>query len=122
MSENNSLHDQDIHNSNYPALELPEFESSIPEHLLEGVSKDTKFIMENINIQTQYIKWLCEAAIDTNEQVRKTNGRLTKVENWKNKLTNGWTITAAIITVGGSFILIGAKIIKVLSGESLSIF
>ena len=108
--------------SNYPELKMPEYESSIPEHLLEGVSKDTKFIMENLNIQTQYIKWLCEAAINTNEQVRKTNGRLTKVEEWKNRLTSGWSITAAAIAFTGSIVLIGTKVIKVLSGQSFSIF
>jgi hypothetical protein len=107
----------------YPELEMPEFDSAIPEHLLKGVTDENKFVMENISMQTQYIKWLCEAAINTNHQVRKTNGRLIKVEEWKNKLSNGWLTAAAIFTFIGTISAVAAKIYKALStGTAISIF
>ena len=109
--------------STYPVIELPEFDSTIPEHLLHDVSKENRFVMENINIQTQYIKWLCQAAVDTNHQVRKTNGRLKKVESWKEKLSNWWVAALAIFTVSGTAALVIAKLAKTLTDhQSVSIF
>ena len=98
----------------YTELEMPEFDSAIPEHLLKGITDENKFVMENISMQTQYIKWLCEAAINTNHQVRKTNGRLMRVEEWKNKLSNGWITGAAIFTFLGTISVVIAKIYKAL--------
>ena len=115
--------DHIAHESTYPQLELPEFESTIPEHLLTGVSKETQFVMENINIQTQYIKWLCQSAVDTNHQVRKTNGRLKKVETWKDKISNIWVTSAAILTFSGTLILLAAKFYKAaFTDHGVSIF
>jgi len=110
-------------NSTYPQIELPDFDSTIPEHLLHDVSRENRFVMENLNIQTQYIKWLCQSAVDTNQQVRKTNGRLKIVESWKNKLSNWWVAAAAIFAVGGTATLLVAKLVKTISdGHSVSIF
>lgn len=120
-----SLDDTDhiAHESTYPQLELPEFESTIPPHLLLNVPKETQFVMENINIQTQYIKWLCQSAVDTNHQVRKTNGRLKKVETWKDKISSIWVTGAAILTFGGTIILLAAKFYKAaFTDRGVSIF
>ena len=120
------IHDdpeQHATDSAYPIIELPEFYSTIPEHLLQDVSRENRFVMENLNIQTQYIKWLCESAVDTNHQVRKTNGRLKKVETWKEKLSAWWVAAAALITFGGTASLLVAKIFKTISSNSsISIF
>ena len=78
------------------------------------MSNVNKFVMENISMQTQYIKWLCEAVINTNHQVRKTNGRLMRVEEWKSKLSNGWVAGAAIFTFLGTISVVIAKIYKAL--------
>lgn len=120
------IHDdpeQHATDSTYPIIELPDFHSTIPEHLLQDVSRENRFVMENLNIQTQYIKWLCESAVDTNHQVRKTNGRLKKVETWKEKLSAWWVAAAAIITFGGTASLLVAKLFKTISNSSsVSIF
>lgn len=115
--------DSIAHESTYPQLELPEFESTIPPHLLNGVSPENQFVMEHINIQTQYIKWLCEAAIDTNQQVRKTNGRLKKVESWKDKLSSLWVTVGALFTFLSTVVIIAVKVYKtVVLDQSISIF
>jgi hypothetical protein len=120
MSDHNIEHAEN--ESTYPELHVKEFESEIPEHLLVGVSEETRFVMENINIQTQYIKWLCNAVIDTNLQVRRTNGRLRRVELWKDKINNWWVVSAAIVTFLGTLILIFSKVMKALQGADISIF
>lgn len=120
MSDNNAEHTE--HESAYPSLSLPHFESEIPEHLMKDVPTEARYAMEHINIQTQYIKWLCHAVIDTNLQVRKTNGRLRRVETWKDKINNWWVVSAALITFLGTLVLILAKIKSALAGGSVSIF
>ncbi len=117
MSDHNTEHE-----SEYPPLSLPVFESEIPEHLLKNVSQEDRFLMENINVQTQYIKWLCQSAVDTNLQVRKTNGRLRRVEIWKEKINNWWVVTAALVTFLGTLALIISKILTALSSSKISIF
>lgn len=117
--------DSDHHaeDSTYPKIDLPDFNSTIPEHLLHDVSRENRFVMENLNIQTQYIKWLCESAVDTNHQVRKTNGRLKKVESWKDKLSAWWVAAAALITFGGTASLLVVKLFKTITNSSsVSIF
>ena len=120
---NTEEHDQHEHHSTYPQIELPEFHSTIPEHLMRDVSQETRYVMESLNIQTQYIKWLCEAAVDTNQQVRKTNGRLKKVELWKEKLSTWWMGAAALITFCGTASILVAKLYKtVINNSGVSIF
>lgn len=68
--------------SDYPELTLPSggFQSNIPSHLLENATKADKWLMEQISKNTQAIEWNNHATIDTNLQVRKTNGRLKDAE------------------------------------------
>ena len=120
MNDNNDSQLNDL-DSTYPEINIPEFHSTIPEHLLHNVSMENRFVMENLNIQTQYIKWLCESAIDTNLQVRKTNGRLKKVESWKEKISSIWVAGTAVITVICTCIIIGAKIFNALTPGQLAV-
>lgn len=67
--------------STYPELKLPDkWESSIPEHLLDGADPQTLFIMHELSKNSQAIEWACHGLIDTNAQVRRTNGRLIQAE------------------------------------------
>ena len=83
------VNDRDIEkDSDYPPIEIPRFVPVIPDHLLGGLSPEMRYLVEQSSIQSQSQQWLCEKMRDTNLQVRKTNGRLKKVENWKEKLTS----------------------------------
>ena len=68
--------------SSYPPLKVPDggWKSAIPEHLLADADPATKWIMEEMSKNSQAIEWACHGLVDTNEQVRKTNGRLLKAE------------------------------------------
>lgn len=78
MSEN-----KDLPESSYPELKLPEegFKSSIPESLLQNCDPQIRWIMEEISKNTQATTWVCQGLLDTNKQVRRTNGRLLKAES-----------------------------------------
>lgn len=72
--------------SSYPELETPEFESKLPKPLIENTDPQTKFVLEQLDVINQQNQWLIKAAVDTNLQVRHTNGRVRDLEDWKLKL------------------------------------
>lgn len=91
--------------STYPTLERPTFSPDIPPHLLEAVSESEKWILEQLSVTKQFIAWSVEAQLSTHSAVRRTNGRLIRVENWKTKVMNisksWWGIAIGLITVAG---------------------
>lgn len=89
--------------SSYPPLEKPEFKSQIPDHLMADASKAEQHIIAQLNILTQFADWSVRAHMATNEQVRKTNGRLIQAESDistlegdKKTVLTGWKMLAAI--------------------------
>lgn len=90
--------------SEFPELRIPDYKPSIPEALFKNISPEMRELLEMTSVQTQYVRWLCEKVKDTNLQVRKTNGRLKRVEVWKDKLSN-WVAVSIAITVSLSAIV-----------------
>jgi hypothetical protein len=45
-------------------LEKPKFKSTIPEHLLNGLSQAEKFLYEQQSVQTQKLDWIVDRTID----------------------------------------------------------
>lgn len=66
--------------SDYKELQVPNIVCEIPQSILDKFPPEYSEIIKNQNIQTQYIKWICSALVDTNTQVRKTNGRVIDLE------------------------------------------
>ena len=119
--------------STYPELEKPNVQSTIPQHLLQGTDEQTKYVLHQLSIIVQQNQWLIKSAIDTNQQVRHTNGRVKSVEKWKNeleqheiipkmkmisKLSNFWAV--AIILAAGmsgiaSFVIVILKLLGIVS-------
>lgn len=69
--------------SDYPELKLPPdgWKSNIPPSLLTNVEPQMVWLMEQMSKNTQATEWTSHAAMDTNQQVRKTNGRLKGAES-----------------------------------------
>ena len=89
----------------YPPLEKPEFKSQIPEHLLAGASEAEKHIVSQLSVLTQFADWSVHAHMGTNDQVRRTNGRLVRaetelvhIEEEKQFLRSGWKV---LVVIGG---------------------
>ncbi len=93
--------------SSYPILQPPgEFHSQIPEHLLVDTSPTERYIMEQISIVRQHMDWSVQAHLSTDRNVRKTNGRLLRVEaevthikEDKKLLKSGWKV---LVIIGGA--------------------
>lgn len=67
--------------------EIPQFESTLPEHLLANEDDARKYMMRTINVMQQSLDWLSKetrkqsATLDRCEALGKsTNGRVTKLE------------------------------------------
>lgn len=73
--------DNIIPDSTYPKLERPDFKSQIPAYLLESASDRDRFIIEQLNILTQFIPWSVEAHLLLDSNLRRTNGRLIRAED-----------------------------------------
>jgi hypothetical protein len=115
----------DIPDSTYPTLEKPDFKSQIPEHLTKDASDAEKYIMAQLSILTQFADWDVKAHMGTNEQVRKTNGRLLRAEAnitvlredkkfWK----RGWGFIVTVVGVVGGLISFLILVIGALKGGS----
>jgi hypothetical protein len=87
--------------STYPALEKPDFKSDIPPHLVKDVGESERYILEQLSILSQYVSWSVKAQMDTNSAVRRTNGRLIKVERWKTMLQSWWALVMVVMAVLG---------------------
>ena len=89
--------------STYPKIELPEFKSDIPEHLLNSVSPESKYMLEQLSKLNQSASWMVNVLVDVNQQVRKTNGRVIALETWRDRImsiaTSWWGILGALGTL-----------------------
>ena len=69
--------------SSIPELALPPegFQSNIPAHLLASSTPEDVWLMEEMSKNTQATTFVLHAVLDTNKQVRTTNGRLLRAED-----------------------------------------
>ena len=109
MSDDSPKHIED--ESTYSKLEIPTFKSDIPEPLLMSASDETKYILEQLSILSQYAKWSAPVLIDSNLQSRKTNGRLMRVEAWKAMFSSWWALALGLFAVIGGI----AGVVEVLN-------
>jgi hypothetical protein len=87
--------------STFPVLEKPEFKSDIPPHLIKEVGESERYMLDQLSIVSQYVAWSVKAQMDTNAAVRRTNGRLIKVERWKEMLQSWWVLAGVAVSVIG---------------------
>jgi hypothetical protein len=96
------MSDEIIPDSTYPKIELPVINSDIPPHLLTGVTEESKYILEQISVLGQYLKWSAPVLVAINDQTRKTNGRVIALESWRTMFKSWWGLTlAAFAVIGG---------------------
>lgn len=102
------LMSDDASNSSYPLLIAPVVQSQIPSVLLETATPQVRFLLEAMSAQSQKTDWLVHVALDTNQQVRITNGKVKKaradIDDIRTAraatfaaLKGGWAVLAAIV-------------------------
>lgn len=71
------------YDSDIPEVKIPDngFKSDLPDFLLEGCSPKDKYMFEILGEVKHYMNWSAPIIVDSNLQVRKTNGRVNKLED-----------------------------------------
>lgn len=70
------------------------FQSTIPEYLLKDKTEAEAYILTEVSKMSQFIEWAAPVILESNLNIRKTNGRVKGLEGWKLKLTTGWGMVA----------------------------
>ncbi len=74
------------------------FQSRLPAYLLDGKSEAERYLLTEMSRNTEFLAWAAPILVETHREVRRTNGRLKRVEAWKAMIMN-WKILA--VGIGG---------------------
>lgn len=87
------------HESRYTPLEVPEFKSTIPAHLLGKLTEQERYLVETLSKMEQQNTWLIKAVVEGNRANIEEDKRLLKVERWKQNITSKWAIIAGLFLI-----------------------
>lgn len=99
MSDDNRHPEEE---SDYPEVKLPDFKSDIPAPLLASAPEETRYVLEQLSVLSQYVKWSAPVLVEVSLQTRKTNGRLARVEAWKAMFTSWWGLLLGLFAIVGA--------------------
>jgi hypothetical protein len=89
----------DSEKSRYKEVKVPEFKSTIPQHMLAKLPEEDRYLVEMVSRMEQQNVWLTEQAVTDNQDKIEIDQRLTRVENWKQALTSRWAILVYIASL-----------------------
>ena len=91
--------DNEDKGSRYPALAVPEFKSTIPQHLLGRLSDQERYICESLSRMEAQNNWLILSTMEGNRAVRELDQRVAINERWRSGLTNRWSVVLYIVVL-----------------------
>jgi hypothetical protein len=83
--------------SRYVQLEVPEFKSTIPAHLLGKLSDSERFMVETMSKLENQSDFLVKAATQGNRENLDIDSRLSVLEGWKEKMGTGEPVVADMV-------------------------
>jgi hypothetical protein len=83
--------------SRYVQLEVPEFKSTIPAHLLGKLSDSERFMVETMSKLENQSDFLVKAAMQGNRENLDIDSRLTVLESWKERVGVGEPVMADVV-------------------------
>jgi hypothetical protein len=83
--------------SRYKALNVPEFKSSIPPHVLAKLPESERYLVEMVSKMEDRDKWLIAAVVSGNQANIELDVRVTKNEKWIDRLTSKWAILSYLL-------------------------
>lgn len=94
----------ELDDNSYAPLELKEFKSTIPEHILEKSTDQEKYILNSLSRGEQCFDWLIDATIRINDQMVRHHKRISTIEKWKENIMGKWATAVGIFVVFGGII------------------
>jgi len=87
----------------YELLELREFKSTIPPHLLGKLSESERYLVETMSRLENQNNWLVSALLKVNKDVLDCDRRITEINktvatlsDWKQLISGKWAVVAAL--------------------------
>jgi len=88
--------DEEQEESRYKRLEIPEFRSAIPPHLVGKLSEQDRYLVETLSRLEQANHWLIDAVVANNRANIELDRQVRALSKWKTVLTSKWSIVLAI--------------------------
>lgn len=90
----------DKQDSRYRPLEVGEFKSTIPAHVLAKLPESERYLVEMVSKMEERDKWLIGAARGANQANIELDLRVTKQEKIMDKILSKWAILAYLFAAG----------------------
>lgn len=74
-----------------PPLKLPDHWATIPEHLVAGLGRRDRQIVEMSHVMAQQIEWVCSRLIEVNEHMRRQERMFLRMRNWRRFVMSKWS-------------------------------
>lgn len=95
----------DKQESRYKPLEVGEFKSTIPAHVLAKLPESERYLVEMVSKMEERDKWLIGAARSGNQANIELDIRVTKQEKIMDKILSKWAIVAYVLVVAFPVVL-----------------
>jgi len=82
--------------SRYPALEKPEFQSTIPPHMMAKLTDSERYLVTTVSKQEQQYAWLQEHTIANNQAIIELDVWRQNIDRWKTVITSKWAVAAVV--------------------------
>jgi len=89
----------EVQDSRYKELTVPDFKSTIPAHLLGRLTDSERYLVETLSKMEQQNTFLIGAVLEHRLAIRDGDIRLGKVEKWKANLSSKWAVIAVILAI-----------------------
>lgn len=104
--------DQFEHTSDIPPLAMPVFTSKIPPHLLKGASEEAQYILTELSLQSEYLRFVIPVLMATHAEVRRTNGKVKSLNAWRSSIMNWKVMIFAVVTIFGGLFMTALQLYK----------
>lgn len=81
----------------YQKLKQPEFKSTIPEHLVNKLSAQEKWVIEAVSRMEGQIEWIVTALLEGNRSNIESDLRIQELQDWKAMISSKWAVVAVFL-------------------------
>lgn len=81
----------------YQELKRPEFKSSIPEHLVNKLSDQEKYIIMSLSKMESEREWVINSVLDLNRSLIETDLRTQELQDWQSMVSSKWAVVGGFL-------------------------
>lgn len=81
----------------YQELKRPEFKSSIPDHLVNKLSDQEKYIIMSLSKMESEREWLINSVLELNRSLIETDLRTQELQDWQSMVSSKWAVVGGFL-------------------------